>query len=59
MVAAISSAEGRDRQAAEGGSLAQKRGLDSPERLEAVWAYPIAKTRQRILWAALPLVAEP
>jgi hypothetical protein len=32
MVPALSSAEGRDRHAAEGGSLAQKRGLDSPER---------------------------
>jgi hypothetical protein len=53
MVPALSSAEGRDRHAAEGGSLAQKRGLDSPERWGAVGAYLIAKTHQRFsgrLW---------
>jgi hypothetical protein len=47
MVPALSSAEGRDRHAAEGGSLAQKRGLDSPERGRPLGAYPIAKTHQR------------
>jgi hypothetical protein len=33
---------------ASAGGLAQKRALDSPERREAVWAYPIAKTHQRL-----------
>jgi len=32
---------------ASAGGLAQKRALDSPERREAVWAYPIVSTPEQ------------
>ena len=53
MVPALSSAEGRDRHAAEGGSLAQKRGLDSPERGRPLWGLPDCENAPAILWTAL------
>ena len=48
MVPALSSAEGRDRHAAEGGSLAQKRGLDSPE-WGGRWGLPDCENAPAIL----------